>query len=119
MLKTKFKILLLPLIVLFILGKSFVLFHGFSHYNFSNKAELVLDESSFLKTADKHQESQKKSHDCILCNFVNFQNQVLTTSIIALIVSDFLLIFALRFFNRAKLSFLLNSFLSRAPPVIS
>ena len=105
MLKAKLKFPLLLLVALLFLGNSFALFHSFSH-------------DGFVKKIEKHQ-PKKTLNDCAICAFSNLQNQVFVSNDLAIIAVGFLLIFALRFFDFNKLSFLLNCFSSRAPPAFS
>ncbi len=101
--KTKIKFLVLFLLAIFVIGKSLVLFHSFSHQN---------------PLAQNHDLEHKKD-DCVLCSFASFQNQISFADFYCFAASGFMLIFALRFFNQNKLSFLLSSKSSRAPPRIS
>jgi hypothetical protein len=66
---------------------------------------------------DVHQ--VKDFHNCALCSFSNSQNKILIAPEISLLVAAFFLVFALRNFNRVKLSYLLSSNQSRAPPKVS
>lgn len=120
MLKTKAKFSILFLLGLFILGNSLALFHGFSHQILSGSAKqnIVTEQNLFIKIFSNHK-SEKSSRDCILWAFLNSQNQSLVTDFYSFAFSGFILIFALRFFDRVKLAFLLSSNPSRAPPQIS
>lgn len=121
MFKEKSKIALFLFLTLFILSKSLVLLHDFSHQNsLSFNSTKSLDNQSFLaKIFHENKKSGKNFNDCFLCSFLNFQNQISVSSKFFFAASAFVLIFAYRFFDSSKLSFLLNSFSSRAPPFIS
>ncbi len=121
MINQKHKFAILCLLTFFILGKFFVLLHSFSHSN--QPSNLILSENkNFIEkiifSHDKNK-SHKNFDDCVLCSFSNLQNQIFLTDNIFFFSSFFILIFALRFYNFSKLSYLLTSKLSRAPPFIS
>jgi hypothetical protein len=90
-------------LAIFIAGGSISLAHSFSHQS---------DALSQEKTSHK-------AHDCYLCSFSAFQNQISLTPNLAFYAAFFFVVFALRKFNRVKLSYLLSSKAPRAPPVIS
>jgi hypothetical protein len=95
------KFLVIALLTIFVAAKTTALVHSFSHHqiNFSHE--------------------KSAHHNCEICAFANFQNQILSAPNFAFVAIAFCLIFLARKFNRVKLSFLLSSYLSRAPPVIS
>jgi hypothetical protein len=88
---------------IFVAGGSISLAHSFSH-----QSDVVSQEKTSHKT-----------HDCYSCSFSTFQNQISLTPNLAFYAAFFFVVFALRKFNRVKLSYLLTSKTSRAPPVIS
>ncbi len=118
MFKKKSKIAILFLISCFILSKSLLLLHGFSHQNFTNIAAIE-DQNFLTKFFGEHKKSGKSSDDCLLCSVLNLQNQISVIDSLSFAASCFLLIFAFRFFDSVKLSFLLASHHSRAPPTFS
>lgn len=80
--------------------------------------EIAQDESNFLaKIIFSHSKSSdKKSENCFLCSVANFQNQITPPANLVFYAPFFFLAFALRKFNRVKLSYLLASKAPRAPP---
>jgi hypothetical protein len=119
------KFFLALLVVLLVLGSSFAVFHSFSHCKtFSSKvSSLKIDsfqKSFFEKIAFANKKSSdQKPENCFLCAVSNFQNQTFLAPNLAFSTAIFYLIFALRYFDRVKLSYLFSSKSSRAPPVIS
>jgi hypothetical protein len=123
---------LLPiLLVIFVAGRSVLLVHSFSHQEFnqgingSKKIQQVtiqdkniLEKIIFVHSGNSS-DSAKKAADCSLCTLSNLQNQVLFSSAFAFVVMAFYLAFISRDFNRVKLSYLLFSYSSRAPPQVS
>jgi len=87
---------------IFVAGGSISLAHSFSH------------QSGVAQEKTSH-----KTHDCYLCSFSTFQNQISLTPNLAFYAAFSLMVFALRKFNRVKLSCLPVSKAQRAPPVIS
>jgi hypothetical protein len=61
----------------------------------------------------------KDLHHCTICSVSNLQSQFLTFANPNFVAAIFFLIFALRNFNRVKLSYLLSSYNSQAPPARS
>lgn len=90
-------------LAIFVAGGSISLAHSFAHQN-----EIA-----------SHEKTSSKTHDCYLCSFSAFQNQISLTPNLAFYAAFFYVAFALRKFNRVKLSYLLSSKAARAPPVIS
>ncbi|MES2961032.1 MAG: hypothetical protein V4694_01465 [Pseudomonadota bacterium] len=90
-------------LAIFIAGGSISLVHSFSH-----QSDVV-----------SHEKTSGKAHDCYLCSFSSFQNQISLAPKLAFYTAFFFMVFALRKFNRVKLSYLLASKAPRAPPVIS
>jgi hypothetical protein len=90
-------------LAIFVAGVTISVAHSFSHQS---------DAASQEKTSHK-------THDCYFCSFSAFQNQISLTPNLAFYAAFFFMVFALRKFNRVKLSYLLASKASRAPPVIS
>lgn len=115
-LKQKLPIILL--LTLFTLGQSFVLLHSFSHQKYFSIAKEK--QSFFQKIIFNHGDEKlvRPHHDCILLSFANLVNQILTADF-SLIFASFYLIFARRYFDSLKLSFLLSSSFARAPPRFS
>ncbi|MDX2082961.1 MAG: hypothetical protein SFV53_03120 [Rickettsiales bacterium] len=95
------KLLIINLLTIFVAAKTILLVHSFSH-----------NQNNF-----SHQESPQ--HNCEICALANFQNQILTAPNFVLTILAFFITFLARKFNRAKFSFLLSSYYSQAPPVIS
>jgi hypothetical protein len=88
-------------LVLFIAGQGISLAHSFSHYEFSTKEQPL----------KKHH-----SESCALCFSANFQNQIFANTALTFCLAIFYLTFFTRFFDRVKLSYILSSKSSRAPP---
>ncbi|NBV06917.1 MAG: hypothetical protein EBS06_06765 [Proteobacteria bacterium] len=122
---TKFLVALT--LTLFVLSRGVFVLHEFSHHQLesakalsSNSLQLQSQQNFFEKLIFNHENSgNKKSENCFLCSFANFQNQTLATPNFAFAILAFCLVFLARKFNRLKLSYLLSSKASRAPPVIS
>ncbi len=83
------------LLTFFVVSKTLVAVHGFSHDQFSSKK------------------------DCAVCDFVHLQNQIAPVGDLVFLAAFFQAVFVFRKFDRVKLSYLLRSYSSRAPPVIS
>lgn len=83
------------LLTFFVVSKTLVAVHAFSHNQFSS------------------------AKDCAVCDFVHLQNQIAPTSDLVFLATFFCAVFIFRKFDRVKLSYLLRSYSSRAPPVIS
>lgn len=92
--------------------------HSFSHQNSQTKI-LQTDAGFFEKIFHGEKNSEKNPHDCFLCAAADFQNKILFSANFIFAAAIFYFIFSARKFSRVKLSYLLNSFSSRAPPVIS
>ncbi len=105
------------LLMLFVLSKTVALVHAYCHQE--NSAPAI--EKSFLeKIFFSHEKSSnKKAENCFLCAFSNFQNQISLAPSLIFSAAIFYLAFALRKFDRIKLSYLLSSKAPRAPPAIS
>jgi hypothetical protein len=110
--KKQFRFLAIFLLLLFVMGQGFSLLHSLSHQEFGSAKTLQAEFSK--KSSD-----QKNSENCFFCSFANFQNQISFTPSQSFCVAFFCLAFAFRKFSREKLSYLLNSFYSRAPPALS
>ena len=112
-------------LILFVLSRGVFVLHEFSHHQFeSSKASsfnnLQPNQNFFEKLVFNHENSgNKKSENCFLCAFANFQNQILSVPNFAFAILAFGLVFLARKFSRVKLSYLLSSKAPRAPPVIS
>ena len=119
------KTLVIILMLLFVSSSSLVMLHAFSH-NAVSSSEItssktkVSHKSFFEKLIFAHDKSSgKKSEHCFLCAASNFQNQIFLTPNLVFATAIFYLVFALRYLDRTKLSYLLSSKAPRAPPVIS
>lgn len=118
------KYFLLPfLLVLFLISRSVLFAHSFSH-QFQHSNNFVIAENSILeKIVSSHfanfTDASKKAENCSLCELWNLQNQILPTAVAVFVIAAFYLAFICREFNKVKLSFLLSSYSSRAPPAIS
>lgn len=113
-------------LTLLVLGSSLATLHSFSHHEVASskttslKKVASLHKSFFEKIIFAHEKSSgKKSEHCFLCAASNFQNQIFLTPNLIFTTAIFYLVFALRYFDRIKLSYLLSSKAPRAPPVIS
>jgi hypothetical protein len=115
---------LLPLLlVLFISSKTILFAHSFSH-QFQHQDNVKISESSFLeKIISSHfanfADASKKAENCSLCELWNLQNHILPTAATVFVIAAFYLAFISRYSNRVKISYLLSSYSSRAPPAIS
>jgi hypothetical protein len=121
MINHKHKFAILCLLAFFVLGKFLVLLHSFSHIE-PTKSIVSLEEKSFFEKiifSHSSNKTHKNFDDCALCSFSNAQSQIHLIDSFKLLISGFFLVFALRFFNFSRLSFLLTSHSSRAPPAIS
>jgi len=113
----------IALLFCFVASASISLLHSFSHQvNTSVEGSVVKvsthKENFFQKLIFSHNGKPltKNFHDCFLCSFSNSQNQALISADLFFFTAAFFLVFALRFFDRVKLSYLLSSSYSRAPP---
>ncbi len=105
------------LLMLFVLSKTVVLVHAYSHQeNFAPATQKSFLEKIFFS---HEKSSSKKAENCFLCAFSNFQNQISLAPNLIFSAAILYLAFALRKFDRIKLSYLLSSKAPRAPPVIS
>ncbi len=64
-------------------------------------------------------ENSSNHEQCEICDGLNLQNQTLTTANFIVVLGSFILLILIRKFDSVKLSYLLSSKSSRAPPVIS
>lgn len=119
-----YKYFLLPLLLaLFISSKAILFAHSLSH-QFQHSNNFVTAENSILeKIISSHfanfADASKKAEDCSLCELWNLQNQIVPVAVTIFAITAFYLAFISRDFNRVKLSYLLSSYSSRAPPQIS
>ncbi len=110
-------------LLLFVASGSLALLHTFSHQEVRAAESTVVKASSlqqnfFEKIIFAHEKSSgKKSENCFLCSFSNSQNQIALAPNFIFCAAAFYLAFALRSFDRVKLSYLLSSKAPRAPPV--
>ena len=117
------------LLTVFVFGKFTSFTHNLSHQNQVSFESLSInaasDNSDPFKTShlqNKNLEKPSKNsnntnfHDCLLCSFFNSQNHNIPLPNPILFLASFFLVFFLRAFDREKLSFLLSSNSSRAPP---
>jgi len=122
--KSIFKYFLLPvLLVLFVVSRSLLLAHSFSHQEFkdskqSSHTQNILEKVIFSHSGEA-KDSSKKAAGCSLCALSNLQNQVLVFAAEIFAMIAFYLAFISRDFNRVKLAYISSSYSSRAPPVIS
>ncbi|MBU6338445.1 MAG: hypothetical protein KGQ36_00505 [Rickettsiales bacterium] len=118
------KYFLLPLLLaLFISSKAVLFAHSLSH-QFQHSNNFVTAENSILeKIISSHfanfVDASKKAENCSLCELWNLQNQILPVALAVFTILAFYLAFISREFNKVKLSYLLSSYYSRAPPAIS
>ena len=117
-------LLISALLILFVLSNSVAMFHAFLHRaSNSNEVKLIKAELSHKSFFEKiifshNKSSDKKSEHCFLCAASNFQNQIFLTPNLIFATAVFYLVFALRYLDRAKLSYLFSLKAPRAPPVI-
>ena len=95
--------------------------HSFSHkFSFLQKAD---SEAVFLVSENSAAKNhQSPSHDlshCALCFLSSIENNSIFAASIIFVAEAFFLFLIWRKFNRVKLSYLLASFSSRAPPFVS
>jgi hypothetical protein len=144
--QTRFaRFLTVILLILFVLSASLSLIHSFLHQNFEwppqslsfkissdsqsnnsknadnvKKPDAVLVRSLWQKIIFAHHASDnKKTSGCVLCSFHISQSQILALQNLTFDNALFCLFFAIRKFSRVKLSYLLTSRFSRAPPAFS
>jgi hypothetical protein len=106
----------LLLIAYFIGIRAFFLVHQFSHQNISVQKVL---ENKNITTQASNQESQDDQNSCLICYLANlYQHNILLVGGLVLSLTLFYLnqLFALK--NKIKLSYLLCSYQSKAPPVV-
>ena len=101
------KTLIAALLAIFVAGQFLALSHSFSH------------QESLVKTSQELPHQDHKASDCILCSFASSINNIAIFTLVTFSAISFYLAFARRKFSRVKLSYLLTSNLSRAPPAIS
>ena len=111
------KFFIAVLLVLFVTSRAVSMLHAFSH---QEKETNFAAGSIFAKLIFAHEKTaEKKSDHCSICSVFNAQNQILSAASLSFCSAFFLFVFALRKFDRVKLSYLLSSHAPRAPPVIS
>lgn len=98
------KIFIAAILAIFVAGQFLVLSHSFAHN------EIVAKEKPV---------KQHEAKDCALCFLSNSFAQAIFVATFTFLAAYFLVNFALRKFDLVKLSYLLSSNLSRAPPAIS
>jgi hypothetical protein len=99
-------LLMTAILLLFVAGQFLSLSHSFSHHE-----NVKISKET---PVEKHSKS-----DCVLCSFSNSLNQIIIFATTAFAVTYFYLAFFVRKFDRIKLSYLLTSNFSRAPPALS
>ena len=113
------KCFLVFFLVFFAAYKSVVFLHSFSHLSkeisISQGNEGGLLKQMIFGHSKNH---HKNNYDCILYSAFNLQNNLLL-SIFDFAILSYFMIFFTRFFSRVKLSYLLSSYYSQAPPAIS
>jgi hypothetical protein len=130
------KILVNFLLIFYVISSSFALAHSFSHQS-SNAAEVrnkeyqSKDSSSrngfFLKALSSHISKEKNEgkksagnfSDCLILALHSSQKYSFAASFSLAALMIFQMVFSWRKFNRVKISYLLSSFSSRAPPANS
>lgn len=127
-LKFTFKYFPIPaLLIFFVLSRSILLVHSFSHQKIGHEHKVeqaafsqqnILEKIIFAHFGDSS-DSTNKAVNCALCALANFQNQILFSASLSFVIMAFYLAFISRYFDRNKLSYLLSSYSSRAPPRIS
>lgn len=110
-------------LLVFIASRTLLMLHAFFHHDDGKQNVEVKNfaAANFLeKIIFTHEKStDKKSQHCLICAASNFQNHISLAPNLLLSALCFYLIFALRKFDRVKLSYLLSSKSPRAPPLIS
>jgi len=92
------KILILLLLTFFVVSKTFVVAHNSEH----SLQHLASDNIGY--------------EDCEICSFANSQSQLVMTPNFMVVLTSFILLILVRKFDSVKLSYLLSSKSSRAPP---
>ena len=111
------KFFIAVLLVLFVTSRANSMLHAFSHQKSGVEFKM---SNIFAKLIFAHEKStEKKSEHCSICSVFKAQNQTLTSAYLAFLVAFLYFVFAIRRFDRVKLSYLLSSQAPRAPPVIS
>jgi len=111
------KFLAVLFLVLFVTSRGFSMLHAFSH---QENGVNFKSENFFSKLIFSHEKSTEKNSDhCLICSSASLQSQTLSSSSLIFFAAFIYFVFALRKFDRIKLSYLLSSQAARAPPVIS
>ncbi len=112
-----YKFFAVALLVLFIASRGLSMLHAFSHQE--NGVSFKTD-NFFAKLIFAHQKTaDHKIEHCSICSLFNAQNQLLNTAALVFYTAFLSFVFALRQFDRVKLSYLFSLQAPRAPPVIS
>lgn len=99
-----FKYLLLPaLLMLFVASSNLALMHSFSHQS----VEQVHKNTGAPVKDVAH---------CAVCFLAGSNHHILLSAVVTVAIAAFYVAFPARKFNKVKLSYLLSSYLSRAPP---
>lgn len=112
--KSIFKYFLVSFGLIFFVASSHISFiHNVTHHqetyqNTTNIADPILHNNV--------SDSSKEAIDCALCMLANYHSQILFSVTAPFIIMAFYLAFISRYFNKVKLSYLLSSYSSRAPP---
>ena len=101
--------------------------HEFSHnqsydyQNLSAESKVAQDKVDTKNTVDKksNKESKDSGDFCLICHLASFyQNNILLADSIILVASSLYLLHLFSLKNKVKLSYLLRSYQSQAPPAI-
>lgn len=121
------------LLTFFAAERIFVSTHEISHQNQPNflaTSQVILQKNSGQLKQEKnlyqsffekifHSNKKVAKNDCLICSFSSFQDKIVFAVNPFFFAAFFYLIFCARKFSRIKLSYLLSSFSSRAPPAVS
>lgn len=100
-------------LVIFIFSIFFANFHSFGHNFSKNFSKIEKIDGFFEKNQENH-----NIFNCSFCLSNNFHNNSFLALKITFSAMLFYMAFARRYFSSVKLSYLLNSFSSRAPPAL-
>ncbi len=112
-----YKFFAIVLLVFFVASRGLSMLHAFSH---QEKGMGFKSDNFLTKLLFAHEKSaEKQSEHCAICSVLNVQNQIVATSPVLFLACFLFFVFALRRFDRVKISYLLSSIAPRAPPLIS
>ncbi len=117
-------IFVLLLLALFFICRTVLLVHSFSHKIISDEVGFIKVENHFLEKVfffhDEDKNQTKQDYEsCPLLYLLNSQKQLLFYPALFAAINVIYLSFVRRSFDKVKLSYLISSYLVRAPPQIS